>query len=102
MILGPKLLHDVSRVIWMVLYALLIAGAFYQAIQVRVYFTKMYFVSESSDIKHFFEADEQYFKAGGEMTTTYVQNGELEYSEIVNQNKLHRLNIAVQDCVGCQ
>ena len=62
----------------------MIIGAFYQATKVRVFFTKMYFVSESSDIKRFMEADEKYFKAGGEMTTTYVQNGELDYSMIEN------------------
>ena len=50
MIIGPKLLHDVSRVIWLIIYIILIAGAFYSATKVRVYFTKMYFVSDSSDI----------------------------------------------------
>lgn len=55
----------------------------------------MYFVSDSSDIKRFMEADEKYFKAGGEMTMTYVQNSDLDYSLTENQNKLHRLNIAL-------
>ena len=72
MILGPRLLHDVSRVIWLLIYAVLVTGAIYQATQVRVYFSKMYFVSDTSDIKHFLETDEKYFKAGGEITTTYV------------------------------
>ena len=61
----------------------------------------MYFVSDSSDIKNFFEADEKYFKAGGEMTWTYVKNEELDYSEIDSQQMLHRLNIALEDCVDC-
>ena len=44
----------------------------------------MYFVSDSSEIKRFFEAEEKYFKAGGELTTTYVDNGELNYNELHN------------------
>ena len=84
MIFAPKLLHDASRVIWLVFYVIMIAGAFYQATKVRVYFTKMYFVSDSSEIKRFFDAEEKYFKAGGELTTTYVENGELNYNELDN------------------
>ena len=84
MIVAPKLLHDVSRVIWLIIYVLMILGAFYQVTKIRVYFTKMYFVSDSSEIKRFFEAEEKYFKAGGELTTTYVDNGELNYNEIDN------------------
>ena len=103
MILGPRLLHDISRVIWLLVYAVLVAGSIYAATQVRVYFSKMYFVSDSSDIKVFLETDEKYFKAGGSssFTTTYVQNAQLDYSELDNQNKMHRLDIAFQDCVGC-
>lgn len=101
MIVGPKLLHDVSRFLWLVIYIILIIAAFYQATKVRVYFTKMYFVKDSSDIQHFLEAEEKYFRAGGEMTITYVSNRDLDYSQLVNQNKLHRLNIALQECIGC-
>ena len=61
----------------------------------------MYFVSDTSEIKHFLETDEKYFKAGGEITTTYVQNSELDYSSLENQNKMHRLDLALQNCVGC-
>ena len=62
----------------------------------------MYFVKDGSEIKNFFEIEEKYFRAGGLMTTTYVENSELDLSQIVNQNKLHRLNTALQDCVGCK
>lgn len=59
-------------------------------------------MSESSDIKRFFDAEEKYFKAGGELTITYVDNDELDYSQMQNQNKLHRLDRALQDCIGCK
>lgn len=73
MIVGPKLLSDVSRGIFVILYIIMIAGACYKASQVKVYFTQMYFVSDSSEIKNFLVAEEQYFKVGGDITTTYIE-----------------------------
>ena len=84
MIVAPKLLHDVSRIFCLIVYLVFICLAFYQASQIRVYFTNQYFVSESSDIKRFFEVEEKYFKAGGEYTITIVDNADLDYSKVEN------------------
>ena len=52
-------------------------------------------MSGSSEIKHFYEAEDKYFNAGGELTTTYVDNADVDFSELAFQNQIHRLNKAM-------
>ena len=63
-----------SRITWVIIYIALISGAFYSITKVRVYFTQMYFVKDGSEIKSFFEIEEKYFRAGGQVITTYVES----------------------------
>ena len=42
----------------------------------------MFFVSESSPVNIWFDKHNGYFMMDGEMTTTYVQNSEIDYSDI--------------------
>ena len=58
-------------------------------------------MSGSSEIKHFYEAEDKYFNVGGELTTTYVDNADVDFSELAFQNQIHRLNKAMQECEGC-
>ena len=60
-ILAPVILHNVSRIILLVCYAILIAAASYNIQNVEVDFDKMYFVSEDSEINSWFQANEKYF-----------------------------------------
>ena len=58
MIVGPRLLSDVSRGIFIIVYIILVVGACIAAAGINVYFTQMYFVSDSSEIKRFLDAED--------------------------------------------
>ena len=74
MILAPVLLKTVTRVILLLVYVLLIAAAAYGVSKIEVHFSQMYFVSEDSHVKTWFDANRKYFNSGGAFTTTYVQD----------------------------
>ena len=61
MVLGKILFHNVTRISLLFVYALLIAGAIYFAMDIKVYFSSMYFVSENSSINDWFEMNQEYF-----------------------------------------
>ncbi len=97
MMVGPRLLSDVSRGILIIAYIILIVGAIIAATGIRVYFTKMYFVSDSSEIKRFLDAEDQYFKVGGEVTVTYIDNQDesFDLSSVESQNHIYALCTAI-------
>ena len=74
MILAPILLKNVTRILLLLIYVLLIATASYGVTQFKVHFSQMYFVSEDSHVKSWFDANRKYFNSGGAFTTTYVQD----------------------------
>ena len=59
--MAPILLHNVTRVTVLFVYALLIAGACYFVTDMEVYFSQRYFVSDNSSIKAWFDANREYF-----------------------------------------
>ena len=97
MIVGPRLLSDVSRGIFIIAYIILIVGACIAASGIRVYFTQMYFVSDSSEIKRFLDAEDQYFKVGGDVTVTYIDNKDssFDFSSTESQNQIYALCTAI-------
>ena len=83
MIVGPILLHNYVRIFVLFIYAILIAGAAYFVVDIEVHFSEMYFVSDNSSTKAWFETNQEYFQEGGDHTYTYVQNeAQVEFSEI--------------------
>lgn len=102
MIVAPYLLSTVGRIIVLVIYALLIVGAIIYSQELSVYFTERYFVSDSSQIMQWYEANDRYFKSGGDETITYVTNLSTDYSEIDIQNKIYRMNDAFSECKDCK
>ena len=83
MILAPILFHSVTRIFILFLYAVLIAGASYWVLELKVHFSQMYFVSEESLVKAWFDANQKYFQEGGQETIIYVQNeAEIDFSAI--------------------
>ena len=73
-IVAPILLHNFTRVTVLFIYAVLIAGACYFVTDMEVYFSQSFFVSDNSQIKAWFDANQMYFHEGGDKTETYVQN----------------------------
>ena len=74
MILAPVLLKGVTRIILLLVYVILIAVAAYGVTKMEVYFSQMYFVSDESLIKTWFDANRKNFNSGGAFTATYVQD----------------------------
>lgn len=90
----------------LILYGLLVSLAAYWAVNIDVYFSKSFFVSDSSEISAWFATNEKYFTTGGVQTITYVENSEsrfnaIDFSAVKVQNRMHGLNEAIQECKGC-
>ena len=85
----------------LVLYVVLIGGACYGASQIDVYFDYKYFVNEDSEIKTWFDIDDEYFTTGGPPTITYVESTVIDFSDTEVQNRIHAFNTAIQECKGC-
>ena len=58
MFLAPLILKDCCRFVLLLLYAVATGLAIFGAFQTKVYFTQMYFVSESSEVYDWFKANE--------------------------------------------
>ena len=72
--MGSVLFSKTARIILLILYGLLISMAGYWAVTIEVYFSKSFFVSDSSEISTWFETNDKYFTTGGVPTITYVEN----------------------------
>lgn len=70
--LGSMLFSRPARVALLIVYGLLISLAVYQALQIEIYFSKSYFVSDSSEVSKWFAANEEYFSTGGVQTMAFV------------------------------
>ena len=77
--MAPKLLTTTGRIIMLVIYAILIGGSVYGCINVEINFEINYFIGEESDVWDWFQLNAKYFNTGT-ITTTYVDNGSLDYS----------------------
>ena len=79
MYMAPCILaNNVCRILLLFLFAVLIAGAVYKSLQLEVYFSQMYFVSDRSKINEWFQANEEYFQPGGAKTVTYVYDNTMK------------------------
>lgn len=63
--LGSVLFSKAARIVLLILYGLLISLAAYWAVNIDVYFSKSFFVSDSSEISTWFETNQKYFTTGG-------------------------------------
>ena len=89
---APAILSNVGRIIFLVIYVILIAGACYGATQIEIQFDINYFVSKDSEINEYFEASDKFFNKGGEQTTTYVENPSTDWSSTESQQKMITFN----------
>ena len=80
--MAPILKSNITRSAILFIYAIMITLASYSVLQIEVYFSNRFFVSESSHVYDWFEANEKYFEQGGAPTITYVQNSHIDYREI--------------------
>ena len=86
---APFVLSNIGRIVFLVIYAFLIAMAIYGATQVRVHFEIGFFIGDDSEISAYYSAKDKYFPAAGsERTMIYIESDEIEWSTEANQLKL--------------
>ena len=83
--MAPLILSNVTRILLLFIFGVLIGGAVYQCLKLEIYYTKMYFVSDRSEINKWFDLNEKYFSVGGAPTITYVFDNTvkgIDFSEV--------------------
>ena len=88
---APCVLSKVGRIVSLVVYLILIAGAIYGTTQIRVHFEIDFFIGGSSQIGQYYDASDRYFESPGEPSTIYIDfsdSGPVDMSTEANQKKL--------------
>lgn len=77
---APYVLSTPGRIIFGVVYLVWGCIAIYGCTQLEVAFDFDYFISESSDVFTYNEANDKYFNTGGSTTNTYVENSKVDFT----------------------
>lgn len=75
--MAPYVLSNAGRIIFLVIYVVLIAGAAYGCSQVEIDFKVTYFIGETAPVYEYYQLNDKYFGSGSK-TTTYVDNPDLD------------------------
>lgn len=60
-------------------------------------------MSKSSELYHWFIANDKYFNSGTWLPTEiFVMNENLKFDEIAMQNRMHGLDTALENCKDCE
>jgi len=81
-----------GRIVWLIIYLVLIGGAIYGCSQLEVAFSTQLFIGESSVVYDYYDLKDKYFNKGGAPTTTYIENSSLDFSTEANQKKMIEFN----------
>ena len=81
-----------GRIVWLIIYLVLIGGAIYGCTQLEVAFSTQLFIGESSDVYDWYDLNDKYFNKGGVPTVTYIENSSLDFSTEANQKKMVEFN----------
>ena len=95
-------MSKIGRIIFAIVYAVLIGGSIYGITQVEIHFDIEFFVSEESVIYGWYQMNDKYFAVGSEATKTVIESKDLDLTDEEVQEKLHAFNVAIQDCTGCE
>ena len=99
--LAPKLLTTPGRIILLVIYAILVGGSIYGCMNVEINFEVNYFIGETADVYEWFQKNAHYFSSGS-ITTTYVDNPDLDYTSQAVQEQMIAFNKHLKDCDICE
>ena len=89
---APYVLSNVGRIIFGVIYLILIFGGIYGCTQLEVAFDFDYFISEESDVYTYNQANDKYFNRGASPTVTYVENPAIDFTTVESQKKMLKFN----------
>jgi hypothetical protein len=77
---APMVLSNIGRIVWLVIYLILIAGAAYGASQVELHFEFDFFISTEHVIYEYNQLQKKYFAtAGVEPDQIYIDNPTIPY-----------------------
>ena len=89
---APYVLSTPGRIVFGIIYLVWLCVAIYGCSQLEVAFDFDYFISESSDVFTYNEANDKYFNTGGEQTRTYVENTKIDFTTQESQLKIQEFN----------
>ena len=72
--IAPFIISNKCRMITMFIYVVLMMVACLSAANIEVYFDQSYFITKDSDIRPWFEANQEYFEKSSPPTDTYVES----------------------------
>ena len=99
---APVVLSKIGRIVFLVIYAVLIGLFAYGTSQVTIHFDFNFFISESSPVFGYFEATNKYFDNGPGVTTIYFESDTLDWTEPEIQDKVTLFNKKLEECAGCE
>ena len=94
---APYVLSTPGRIVFGVIYLVWLCVAIYGCTQLEVAFDFDYFISESSDVFTYNEANDKYFDSGMPQTRTYVDNANIDFTTEENQLKIKEFNRAWEE-----
>ena len=89
---APYVLSTPGRIVFGIVYLVWLCVAIYGCTQLEVAFDFDYFISESSDVFTYNEANDKYFNSGMPQTRTYVENTKIDFTTKENQLKIQEFN----------
>jgi len=81
-----------GRIVWLIIYLVLIGGAIFGCSQLEVAFSTQLFIGENSVVYDWYDLNEKYFTNGATPTKTYIENSSLDFSTEANQKKMIEFN----------
>lgn len=85
---APMVLGKIGRIVFLVIYVIMIALGIYGCTELTVAFDVEYFISENSAVFTYYEASEKYFNQGGGEIKTYIDNSSIDFSSEESQRKI--------------
>ena len=73
-------LGKIGRIVFLVIYVIMIALGIYGCTELTVAFDIDYFISEDSAVFTYYEASDKYFSTGGTPIKTYIDNSSIDFS----------------------
>ena len=99
---APIILSKIGRIVFLVIYVILIAFMSYGASQLRIHFEIDFFISKESSTFGWFAAKKEYFDSSGAATVIYIESDELDFTDTAVQDKVIALNSNLEACTGCE
>ena len=99
---APVVLSKIGRIVFLVIYAILIGVMGYGTSQVTIHFEIDYFISKDSPSFGWFDAMKRYWDSADAPTEFFIESNELDFTDTDVQQNIITLNQKLEQCEGCE